>query len=167
MKLQGVAALLSISFTLSVAACGDGGGAGSSASAAASTAPKPTVTASQKPSATASAPAPSATVAADCALKPRTKGKGCPDTKAAEAAWKKVESSCKIDVATDIKVGPDEVKLGAAAHDKICASCECANNVQEYASIYSDCTSKTEKENANMGKALAAEVDKCGFKPAK
>lgn len=154
---------------LLLVACGDGEGGGASASASVAAPPK-TVAASQKPSATPSATAsaaPSATVAADCALKPRTKGKGCPDTKAAEAAWKKVESSCKLDVATDIKPMPDEVKLSAAAHDKICASCECANNVQEYSSIYSDCTDKSEKENANMGKALAAEVDKCGFKPAK
>lgn len=154
---------------LLLVACGDGEGGGASASASVAAPPK-TVAASQKPSATPSATAsaaPSATVAADCALKPRTKGKGCPDTKAAEAAWKKVESSCKLDVATDIKPMPDEVKLSAAAHDKICASCECANNVQEYSSIYSDCTDKSEKGNANMGKALAAEVDKCGFKPAK
>lgn len=149
--------------------CGGNEGAGASASASGTAAPPPKSTSmvvSGKPSATATTTA-SATVAQDCTLKPRTKAKGCPDTKAAEAAWKKVETSCKLDVATDIKPMPDEVKLSPAAHDKICATCECANNVQDYTSIYSDCTDKTEKENANMGKALAAEVDKCGFKAGK
>lgn len=154
-----------------VALSGCGGNEGTSPSASGTSAPPPKSTSmvvSGKPSSTPTASATaSATVATDCTLKPRTKAKGCPDTKTAEAAWKKVETSCKLDVATDIKPMPDEVKLSAAAHDKICASCECANNVQDYTSIYSDCTDKTEKENANMGKALAAEVDKCGFKAGK
>jgi hypothetical protein len=148
----------------SLAACGDSAAPSASASAA-SSAPAPQPVKSAAPS--ASAPAPAASVAVGCVMKERAKGKGCPATKVAEAAFEKVKTDCKLDVAKDIMLtGPGDVSLGVV-HDKICASCDCANDIQDYASMYSDCTDKTEKSNAQLAAALAKEVDKCGFKTTK